>query len=46
MRKLYAIGELLIDFTPTEQSDSLCSVEQFTKMLEVPLPMWPLSVQN
>lgn len=31
MRKLYTIGELLIDFTPTEQSDSLCSVEQFTK---------------
>ncbi|MFJ5763917.1 carbohydrate kinase [Lysinibacillus sp. NPDC093210] len=31
MRKLYAIGELLIDFTPTEQCDSLSSVEQFTK---------------
>ncbi|WP_337983622.1 carbohydrate kinase family protein [Lysinibacillus sp. C5.1] len=31
MRKLYAIGELLIDFTPAGQSGSLLSVEQFTK---------------
>jgi len=29
--KLYAIGELLIDFTPTEQNASLATVEQFTK---------------
>ncbi|WP_068982650.1 MULTISPECIES: carbohydrate kinase family protein [Lysinibacillus] len=31
MSKLYAIGELLIDFTPTEQNASLATVEQFTK---------------
>lgn len=31
MRKLYAIGELLIDFTPTGQGGSLHAVEQFTK---------------
>ncbi|WP_374967316.1 carbohydrate kinase [Lysinibacillus sp. RS5] len=31
MSKLYAIGELLIDFTPTEQNTSLAAVEQFTK---------------
>lgn len=31
MSKLYAIGELLIDFTPTEQNASLSAVEQFTK---------------
>lgn len=31
MSKLYSIGELLIDFTPTEQNASLATVEQFTK---------------
>lgn len=31
MRKLYAIGELLIDFTPAGQGGSLHAVEQFTK---------------
>ncbi|MGE7998892.1 carbohydrate kinase family protein [Lysinibacillus sp. NPDC093190] len=31
MSKLYAIGELLIDFTPTEQNASLATIEQFTK---------------
>lgn len=31
MSKLYAIGELLIDFTPTEQNASLATVGQFTK---------------
>jgi len=31
MRKLYAIGELLIDFTPTGQGGSLLAVEHFTK---------------
>ncbi|KOS63400.1 carbohydrate kinase [Lysinibacillus agricola] len=31
MNKLYAIGELLIDFTPTEQNTSLATVELFTK---------------
>ncbi|MFJ7666989.1 carbohydrate kinase [Lysinibacillus sp. NPDC097195] len=31
MRKLYAIGELLIDFTPSGQGGSLLTVEQFTK---------------
>ncbi len=31
MNKLYTIGELLIDFTPTEQNASIATVEQFTK---------------
>lgn len=31
MSKLYTIGELLIDFTPTKQNGSLASVEHFTK---------------
>jgi len=31
MSKLYAIGELLIDFTPTKQNAFLTAVEQFTK---------------
>lgn len=31
MSKLYAIGELLIDFTPSEPNASLATVEQFTK---------------
>ncbi|EON72634.1 carbohydrate kinase family protein [Lysinibacillus sphaericus] len=31
MSKLYTIGELLIDFTPTGQSGLLASVEHFTK---------------
>ena len=31
MGKLFAIGELLIDFSPSEQSGSLSSVDQFTK---------------
>ncbi len=31
MSKLFTIGELLIDFTPTEQHGSLANIEHFTK---------------
>ena len=31
MGKLFTIGELLIDFTPTQQHGSLANIEHFTK---------------